>query len=113
MSNLVAKVNQEVLKKDIPEFIAGDKLRLSLKIKEKGEKKERIQVFEGRVIARSGSGISETFTVRKIAAGGVGVERTFPVYSPCIAKLKVMEKGKVRRAKLYYLAKSGKELRKA
>ncbi len=112
MSNFAAKISQEALKKDIPKFTAGDKVRLSLKIKEKGEKKERIQIFEGRVIARSGSGIGKTFTVRKIAAGGVGVERTFPVYSPSIDAIKVLEKTKVRRAKLYYLSRSGKELKK-
>lgn len=112
MSDFMTEINKNALKKDIPEFNPGDKVRLSIKIKEKSEKKERIQMFEGRVIGRSGSGISETFTVRKIAPGGIGVERTFPVHSPVIDNIKVLEKGKVRRAKLYYLAKSGSSLKR-
>ena len=112
MNNLIVKINQAALKKDIPEFRPGDKIRLNLKVKDKDEEKERIQVFEGRVIARSGSGISETFTIRKIASGGIGVERTFPVYAPVIDKIKVLERRKVRRAKLYYIKRSGKDLKK-
>lgn len=88
---------------NLPDFGPGDTLRVSYKIIE-GEK-IRIQPFQGIVIARRGSGVSKTFTVRKIAAGGIGVERIFPLYSPNIAKIEVLQKGKVRRAKLYYLRK--------
>ena len=87
--------------KEIPEFRAGDTVRVNYKIKE-GEK-ERIQPFEGIVIARKGAGASKTFTVRKIASGGIGVERIFPLNSPWIEGLEVVKKGKPRRAKLYYL----------
>lgn len=87
--------------KEIPDFRAGDTVRVDYKIKE-GDK-ERIQPFEGIVIARKGAGEGKTFTVRRIAAGGVGVERIFPLKSPKIEKLEVVKKGQARRAKLYYL----------
>ena len=88
------------LRSDIPPFRAGDTVRVNVRVKE-GEK-ERLQAFEGVVIARRGSGVSETFTVRKIS-NGIGVERIFPVHSPMIADLNVVRRGRVRRAKLYYL----------
>ena len=86
--------------KEIPPFRAGDTLRVSVRVRE-GDK-ERIQAFEGVCIARKGSGVSETFTVRKIS-NGVGVERIFPVHSPMIGDIVVVRRGRVRRAKLYYL----------
>jgi len=86
--------------RDVPPFRAGDTLRVNVRVKE-GEK-ERIQAFEGICIARRGSGVSETFTVRKIS-NGVGVERIFPVHSPMLAEIVVLRRGRVRRAKLYYL----------
>jgi large subunit ribosomal protein L19 len=93
-------------KKDIPSFRIGDTVKISMKIKE-GDK-ERIQAFEGVVIARRGSGSRETFTVRKISYG-IGVEKIFPLYSPLISNIKLVKEGAVRRAKLYYLrGKKGK-----
>jgi large subunit ribosomal protein L19 len=86
--------------RNIPPFRAGDTLRVNVRVKE-GEK-ERVQAFEGVCIARRGSGVSETFTVRKIS-NGVGVERIFPVHSPMLAEIHVVRRGRVRRAKLYYL----------
>ncbi len=86
--------------RDVPPFRPGDTLRVNVRVRE-GDK-ERIQAFEGVCIARRGSGVSETFTVRKIS-NGVGVERIFPLHSPMIGDLKVMRRGRVRRAKLYYL----------
>ncbi|OUM96385.1 MAG: 50S ribosomal protein L19 [Thermobacillus sp. ZCTH02-B1] len=100
MNQLVREITQEQLRKDIPDFRPGDTLRVHVKVIEGS--RERIQVFEGVVIKRRGSGISETFTVRKISYG-VGVERTFPLHSPRIDKIEVVRRGKVRRAKLYYL----------
>lgn len=100
MSNILAEITKEQLKTDLPAFRPGDTVKVHVKVTEGN--RERIQVFEGVVIKRRGSGISETFTVRKISYG-VGVERTFPVHSPKIAKLEVVRRGKVRRAKLYYL----------
>jgi large subunit ribosomal protein L19 len=88
------------MKTDLPPFRAGDTLRVDVRVKE-GDK-ERIQAFEGVCIARRGAGVSETFTVRKIS-NGVGVERIFPVHSPMIGSLHVVRRGRVRRAKLYYL----------
>ena len=85
---------------EIPQIKIGDTVKVSVKIRE-GER-ERIQAFEGTVIARKGSGVSETFTVRRVSYG-VGVERVFPVHSPNVAKFEVVRNGKVRRAKLYYL----------
>ena len=88
------------LRTDVPPFRSGDTLRVNVRVKE-GDK-ERIQAFEGVCIARRGSGVSESFTVRKIS-NGVGVERIFPVHSPMIADISVLRRGRVRRAKLYYL----------
>ncbi|MDQ0175843.1 50S ribosomal protein L19 [Bacillus chungangensis] len=102
MHKLIEEITNEQLKTDIPEFRAGDTVRVHAKVVE--GTRERIQIFEGVVIKRRGGGISETFTVRKISYG-VGVERTFPVHTPRIAKLEVVRRGKVRRAKLYYLRK--------
>jgi large subunit ribosomal protein L19 len=94
------ETQKEWLRPDLPPFRPGDTLRVSVRVKE-GDK-ERIQAFEGICIARRGSGVSETFTVRKIS-NGVGVERIFPVHSPMIAEILVVRRGRVRRAKLYYL----------
>ncbi len=93
-------VEQEYLRSDVPDFRPGDTVRVHVRVVE-GER-ERVQVFEGVVIRRRGSQLSETFTVRKVSFG-VGVERTFPVHSPMIAKIEVVTRGDVRRAKLYYL----------
>ncbi|MEY4361153.1 MAG: ribosomal protein [Actinomycetota bacterium] len=93
-------VDQQNLRSDIPEFGPGDELKVHVRVVESG--KERVQVFQGNVIARQGSGVQETYTVRKVSYG-VGVERTFPVHSPSVAKIEVVKKGDVRRAKLYYL----------
>ncbi|MFC7679763.1 50S ribosomal protein L19 [Paenibacillus sp. GCM10028914] len=98
--NIVQAITQEQLRKDMPSFRPGDTLKVHVKVIEGS--RERIQVFEGVVIKRRGGGISETFTVRKISYG-VGVERTFPINSPKIEKIEVARRGKVRRAKLYYL----------
>ncbi|NLY80299.1 MAG: 50S ribosomal protein L19 [Lysinibacillus sp.] len=100
MSNIIAEITKEQLRTDLPDFRPGDTVRVHVLITEGN--RERIQIFEGVVIKRRGGGISETFTVRKISYG-VGVERTFPVHTPKIAKLEVVRRGKVRRAKLYYL----------
>ncbi|SDN27318.1 50S ribosomal protein L19 [Alkalicoccus daliensis] len=100
MEQLIRDITKEQLKTDNPEFRAGDTVRVHAKVVE--GTRERIQVFEGVVIKRRGSGISETFTVRKVSYN-VGVERTFPVHSPRIDMLEVKRRGKVRRAKLYYL----------
>ena len=96
--DLIREVTQQYLKSDIPDFRPGDTVKVHVRLKE-GEK-ERIQIFEGLVIARKHGGISETFTVRKISSG-IGVERTFPVHSPSIADIDVVRRGRVRRAKLY------------
>ena len=88
------------LKTDVPEILIGSTVKVHVRIRE-GEK-ERIQVFEGTVIAKNNEGIAETFTVRRLAHG-VGVERVFPVHSPAVAKVERVRKGRVRRAKLYYL----------
>ncbi|MBR5582319.1 MAG: 50S ribosomal protein L19 [Phascolarctobacterium sp.] len=98
--NIIEVLEQEQLRSDIPEFRAGDTVKVHAKIVEGN--RERIQVFEGVVIARSGSGVRENFTVRRVSYG-VGVERTFPVHSPRIDKIEVARRGIVRRAKLYYL----------
>ncbi len=91
----------QIAEKEIPQFRAGDTVKLGVEIKE-GEKK-RIQTFEGVVIARSGNGIDATFTVRKIGANSIGVERIFPLYSESLKSFDVVRRGKVRRAKLHYL----------
>lgn len=98
--NIINVIEQEQLRADIPAFRAGDTVRVHVKVVEGS--RERIQIFEGLVINRQGGSVRETFTVRRIASG-VGVERTFPVHSPRLAKIEVMRRGVVRRAKLYYL----------
>jgi large subunit ribosomal protein L19 len=103
--DLIKAFTEEQLKESVPQFAIGDTVRVHNKIVEvaaDGKTRERIQLFEGTVIAKKGGGISETFTVRRIAYG-VGVEKTFPVHSPNVAKVEVVRSGKVRRAKLYYL----------
>lgn len=106
---VIDQITKKQLRNDIPQFKAGDTLKVYVKIKE-GDK-QRIQLFEGVCIARQGSGISETYTVRKISFS-VGVERTFPVHSPLIDRIEVVKVGKVRRAKLNYLrGLSGKAAR--
>jgi large subunit ribosomal protein L19 len=96
----IREATQQYLKSDIPEFRPGDTVQVHVRLHE-GEK-ERIQVFEGLVIGRKHGGISETFTVRKVSSG-IGVERTFPLHSPTIAKIAIARRGRVRRAKLYYI----------
>ena len=104
--NLVNEITKEQMKSDLPELRPGQTVRVDVKIKE-GDK-SRIQAYEGIVVKVQGSGIGQTFTVRKISSG-VGVERTFPVHSPIIDKIIVIRRGKVRRAKLFYLRqRSGK-----
>ena len=93
-------IAQDSVKTEIPQFEVGDTIRIDVNIRE-GDR-ERIQVFEGTVIARKGSGVSETFTVRRVSYG-VGVEKVFPVHAPSIEKIETVRHGKVRRAKLYYL----------
>ncbi len=106
---LVNEITNNQLKNDIPEFGSGDSVKVHVRIVEGN--RERIQVFEGVVIKRQGSGISETYTVRKIS-NGVGVERTFPLHSPRVEKIEVVKRGKVRRNKLFYLRqRSGKSAR--
>ena len=102
--NLIEKITEKQINPNVPEFRVGDTVNVGCKIIEvkSGKEKERIQNFEGEVIARKGTGVSETFTVRKVISG-VGVERIFPVNSPNIATITVVKKGKVRRAKLYFL----------
>ncbi len=107
--NVIDAIEREQLRKDVPDFRPGDTVRVHVKVVE-GEK-ERIQVFEGAVLRRSNGGIRETFTVRKVSYG-VGVERTFPLHSPRIDRIEVVTRGRVRRAKLYYLRdRSGKAAR--
>jgi large subunit ribosomal protein L19 len=107
--NIIDIIEQEQMRKDIPDFAPGDTVKVNVKVVEGN--RERIQVYEGVVIARSHGGLKETFTVRKIS-GGVGVERTFPVHSPMIESIERVRQGKVRRAKLYYLrGLSGKAAR--
>lgn len=98
--NLIDKITEKQMRKDLPEFRVGDTVKVDVKILE--GKRERIQAFEGIVISRKGTGVSETFTVRK-KSSGIGVERIFPVNSPKIATITVIKKGKVRRAKLNFL----------
>lgn len=98
--NIIDKIEQEQFKKDIADFNVGDSVKVHCRVVEGG--KERIQIFEGLVIGRAGSGINASFTVRKISYGE-GVERVFPVHTPRIARIEVTAKGKVRRAKLNYL----------
>ncbi len=98
--NIIDMIDKEQLKSDVPEFGPGDTVRVDVKIKE--GTRERIQAFQGIVIKRQGGGIQETFTVRRIAYG-VSMERTFPVHSPKVVEVKVLKRGSVRRARLYYL----------
>ena len=98
--DLIKELESQQLKKEMPVINVGDTVRVHVKIKEGS--RERIQVFEGTVIAKKHGGINETFTVRRISYG-VGVEKVFPLYSPVIEKVETVRKGKVRRAKLYYL----------
>ncbi len=103
--NLIDKITKSQIRTDLPEFRVGDNVRVNLKIEEKdskGNKKIRIQAFEGLVMAIQGSGVSKTFTVRKIS-GNVGTEKTLPVNSPKIDSIEVVRKGKVRRAKLNFI----------
>ena len=106
MSSIIEAINQENVKTSLPEFNVGDTVKVMVKVIE-GDR-ERLQAFEGIVIARKHGGISETFTVRRLSFG-VGVEKTFPIHSPKVADIQVVRRGKVRRAKLYYLrARTGK-----
>lgn len=106
---LLKSITEPYLKPEVPEFRPGDTVRVHVRVREGG--KERIQIYEGVVIARKHAGIADTITVRKISYG-VGVERTFPIHSPTVAQIEVVRKGKVRRAKLHYLRNlSGKEAR--
>ncbi len=100
MANLVDKINARHIRKDIPDFRVGDTVRVDVWVKE--GKKERIQAFEGLVIAKKSGGVSETFSVRKTSSG-IGVTRIFPVNAPTIDKITVIKKGKVRRAKLNFI----------
>ena len=100
MNPLISEITKSPLSTDLPDFRAGDTVKVHARIVE--GTRERIQIFEGVVIKRRGVGISQTYTVRKIS-NGVGVERTFPLHSPRVAKLEVTRHGRVRRAKLYYL----------
>ncbi len=119
METLIKKVEEKFMKKDIPDFRAGDTVRVHVKITELKEdpktkklvEKTRTQPFEGLVLGRRGSGLSETFTVRRVTQG-IGVERTFPVHSPFIEKIEVVRKGKVRKAKIFWIReKKGKKAR--
>jgi large subunit ribosomal protein L19 len=106
MNSIIDAINQENVKASIPQFNVGDTVKVMVKVIE-GDR-ERLQAFEGIVIARKHGGISETFTVRRISFG-IGVEKTFPIHSPKVADIQVVRRGKVRRAKLYYLrARTGK-----
>jgi large subunit ribosomal protein L19 len=100
--DIIRAIEAEQLKKDLPEFRVGDTVKVHVRVKEGN--RERIQIFEGTVLKRQNGGIRETFTVRRVAYG-VGVERTFPVHSPIVEKVEVVRRGKVRRAKLFYLRK--------
>lgn len=104
MNPAIRKLHDAQLRKDLPEFRAGDTIRVNVRLKEgEGEKeKERLQAFEGVVISKKGRASSATFTVRRVSFG-VGIERIFPLHSPSISSIEVVGKGKVRRARLYYL----------
>jgi len=119
MEDIIREIEKEFYRTDIPDFGPGDTVRVYVKIKELKEdpktkqlvERVRTQPFEGVVIRRRGSGLGETFTVRKVTQG-VGIEKIFPVHSPIIEKIEVLRRGKVRRARLYYLReKMGKEAR--
>ena len=100
MSNVIDSLRNHELRGDLPEFSVGDTIRVAVRIKEGG--KERLQNFEGAVIARQGTGTEKTITVRKLSSG-IAVERIFPVESPNVASIQVVKRGRVRRSKLYYL----------
>lgn len=100
MNSAIDLVDERSFRDDIPEFAPGDTLKVHVRVVEGN--RQRVQVFQGAVIRRQGSGIRETFTVRKVSFG-VGVERTFPLHTPIIAKIELVTRGDVRRAKLYYL----------
>ena len=100
MSNIIAEIEKEYMKADVPQFNVGDTVRVSVKVKEGN--RERIQAFEGIVIAKKNGSVRESFTVRRVSFG-VGIERTFPLHSPRITAIDVVKHGRVRRAKLYYL----------
>ncbi|MGD2029209.1 MAG: 50S ribosomal protein L19 [Desulfobacterales bacterium] len=102
MMPIIRQLEREMMRLDIPDFAAGDTVKVYVKIKE-GEK-ERIQMFQGVVISKRGSGTGATFTVRKVSYG-IGVERIFPLHSPAIDKIEVITRGRVRRSKIYYLRK--------
>lgn len=107
--NTLDAVDAASLRDDVPQFCAGDTVKVHVKVVEGN--RSRVQVFQGVVLARSGAGVRETFTVRKVSFG-VGVERTFPVHSPTIERIEVVSRGDVRRAKLYYLrSRRGKAAR--
>ena len=93
-------VDNQYIRTDVPDFASGDEVKVHVKVVEGN--KERVQVFQGNVIARSGSGVAETYKVRKVS-NGIGVERTFPIHTPTVVKIEVVKRGDVRRAKLYYL----------
>ena len=106
MNEIIRSLEREQLRGDIPDFRVGDTVRVHVKVVEGS--RERLQAFEGVVIARRNGSVRETFTVRRVSYG-IGVERTFPVHSPRLAKIEIVRRGKVRRAKLYYLReRSGK-----
>ncbi|MGM0651438.1 MAG: 50S ribosomal protein L19 [Bacillota bacterium] len=100
--DLIKEVEKQNLKEDLPQFTPGDRVKVHVKVVEGG--RERTQAFDGVVIRRQGSGVRETFTVRRVTFG-IGVERIFPVHSPSVSKIEIVRKGRVRRAKLYYLRK--------
>lgn len=100
MNELIRSIEAEQLRTDLPAFNVGDTIKVHVRVKEGN--RERIQVFEGTVLKKQNGGLRETFTVRRVAYG-VGVERTFPIHAPIIDKVEVVRKGKVRRAKLFYL----------
>lgn len=100
MNDIIRSIENEYVKKDIPDFAPGDNVKVHVKVVE--GTRERIQIFEGAVMKIRGAGLSRTFTVRRISYG-VAVERTFPIHSPKIARIEVIRKGKVRRARLFYL----------
>lgn len=107
--DILREIEKEQLKNDLPDFAPGDTVKVHVKIKE--GKRERIQIFEGLVIKRQNGGIRETFTVRKISFG-IGVEKTFPLHSPTVEEIEVVRRGKVRRARIYYIrTRSGKAAR--
>jgi len=100
--DLIRMIEEEQLRKDLPDFQPGDSVRVYVRVTEGG--RERVQMFAGDVIARQGGGLKESFTVRRVSYG-VGVERTFPLHSPRIERIEIVRRGRVRRAKLYYLRK--------